>query len=108
MMDEGSLDHSSRMMDLNNKGEGGLLMSLEDEGKSTIYHVPSFLLKTYEIVDVINLPLNSFINRTRNMIPLFHGRLMANPSSSKNKMNSQKQYSHASSNTITSHPLSDS
>ena len=24
----------------------------EEEGNSTIYHVPSFLLKTYEIVDV--------------------------------------------------------
>ena len=34
---------------LSNGGKGG---DFEEEGNSTIYHVPSFLLKTYEIVDV--------------------------------------------------------
>ncbi len=29
-----------------------LLNDLDDDGSNSIYHVPSFLLKTYEIVDV--------------------------------------------------------
>lgn len=40
------------MNDLNNKSDIEHLIGYEDEGNSTIYHVPSFLLKTYEIVDV--------------------------------------------------------
>ena len=29
-----------------------ILMEFDDDSNSTIYHVPSFLLKTFEIVDV--------------------------------------------------------
>ena len=55
-------------MNDNNKSEGVLLMDFEDEGNSTIYHVPSFLLKTYEIVDVRKLVNDFKYFRTRNMI----------------------------------------
>lgn len=41
-----SQEQSSRMMSAN-KGD-----DMGEEGNTTIYHVPSFLLKTYEIVDV--------------------------------------------------------
>lgn len=52
-------DESSRAAghdDKNHKSEGPTshtYMTFEgDDANSTIYHVPSFLLKTYEIVDV--------------------------------------------------------
>ena len=45
-----SEDHSSRMA-----SSSSLTHHKEEENNTTIYHVPSFLLKTYEIVDVRNL-----------------------------------------------------
>lgn len=101
-MHEYSEDQSSRMLDANiNKSLG-----LEDDGNSTIYHVPSFLLKTFEIVDVsptITLDINLILFRIKNTIPLFHGLPTENHSLSKSRMNSQKLFSQDSSNTITSH-----
>ncbi len=48
----GDQDHN----DKNHKSEGPIshtFMTFDgDDANSTIYHVPSFLLKTYEIVDV--------------------------------------------------------
>eukprot|EP00347_Sterkiella_histriomuscorum_P008992 403342943 len=35
----------------NNNDDHSAILEYEDDGNSTIYHVPSFLLKTYEIVD---------------------------------------------------------
>jgi len=62
-MDDQSLEQSSRMMSLGNKGP-----ELEDDGNSTIYHVPSFLLKTYEIVDVSEKNFNVHFYRTKSTI----------------------------------------
>ena len=61
------------MMSVHKQGD------LEEEGNTTIYHVPSFLLKTYEIVDVskILLSLNDInqFYRIRNMILLSLGQV---------------------------------
>ena len=56
----------------------GFLTFEGEDLSSTIYHVPSFLLKTYEIVDV---KIFEFIlYRIRNMITSLHGLLMENHS----------------------------
>ena len=47
--DDHSEDHSSRMA-----SNASITNHKEEENNTTIYHVPSFLLKTYEIVDVRN------------------------------------------------------
>jgi hypothetical protein len=48
-------DHNSYTVDGHEEeGEKPKFVSYEaEDGSTTIYHVPSFLLKTYEIVDVI-------------------------------------------------------
>jgi hypothetical protein len=63
----------------------------DDDSKLGIYHVPSFLLKTYEIVDV-NIYSHYIHIRTRNMIALWLGLLMENPLLLKNKMNFPRLY----------------
>ena len=56
----------------------GFLTFEGEDASSTNYHVPSFLLKTYEIVDVRNI-IEFIHDRTRNMITSLHGLLTGNP-----------------------------
>ncbi len=77
----------------------GFLQFDGEDGSSTIYHVPSFLLKTYEIVDV--RIIRFYYLRIRNMITLWLGRLTENLSLSKNRMNSQRLFFRAFSSIIT-------
>ena len=49
---DGLMEHSSRMGSNEAPTQGFLAFDCGEDGNSTIYHVPSFLLKTYEIVDV--------------------------------------------------------
>ncbi len=65
-------DESSQEEDLSvQKTRGGATLDLlEGEEGSSIYHVPSFLLKTYQIVDVsyylpFLAPLKTSVHRTR-------------------------------------------
>ena len=62
----------------NNNDDHSAMLEYEDDGNSTIYHVPSFLLKTYEIVDVSALLKFNSCCRIKNTIRLWLGLQMAN------------------------------
>lgn len=61
--EEGHQDESSSE-EVQEEGEKRKFITYEaEDGSSTIYHVPSFLLKTYEIVDVKFIFYNSLIGQ---------------------------------------------
>lgn len=56
--------HDSSSGEVQDEGEKRKFISYEaEDGSTTIYHVPSFLLKTYEIVDVRIIFNNSLIGQ---------------------------------------------
>lgn len=46
------MDNENVTHNMNDDHSAAAMLDYEEDGNSTIYHVPSFLLKTYEIVDV--------------------------------------------------------
>ena len=75
-----------------------------DDANSTIYHVPSFLLKTYDIVDVSTIH-SHYRNRTRSTMRLLHGLPTESHLSSRDRMIFRRPFYLGSSSTTIS-PLS--
>lgn len=59
-----SMENDNVTHTMNNVDDHSAMLDYEDDGNSTIYHVPSFLLKTYEIVDVSFRSSKSFFKET--------------------------------------------